>query len=173
MVTNCIHRINQFTIPSTPVNPTMDKHEKMLQGWDWPHQDTDGKDDRAGAWCLSSCLNQKLLWERAPFMTQLLAAGGALGTNAAPSQGPIRAPQGLWHGHIKAMPTVLWRKIVAKFCLLCLLTPTETLWLNPWLDFLTGFKKTYFFYPLPPQMLLSCVTYHWSANALGGILTSK
>lgn len=34
-------------------------------------------------------------------------------------------------------------------------------------------QKNYLFYPLPPQMLLSCVTYHWSAGALGGILTSN
>lgn len=44
---------------------------------------------------------------RVPSMTQDLSAGEALGTNAAPSMSPTTAPQGLWHGHIKAMPTVL------------------------------------------------------------------
>lgn len=34
VVTNGTHRMNQFTVPTMPVNPTMDKYEKMLQGWD-------------------------------------------------------------------------------------------------------------------------------------------
>lgn len=36
-----------------------------------------------------------------------------------------------------------------------------------------GIQKNYFFYPLPPQMLLCCVMDHGTAGALGGILASN
>lgn len=82
---------------------------------------------------------------------QHLPAVGALGTNAAPFQGPIVVPQGLWHGHVKAMPTVLRRRAVANSCLLCLLTPTKTPRPSPWLGFLPGSDKPISLIPSLPR----------------------
>lgn len=56
--------------------------------------------------------------------------------------------QGLWDGHYRGNA---WRRDVANFCLLCLLTPTGTLWQSPRPDFLPGSDKPISLTPSLPR----------------------
>lgn len=65
--------------------------------------------------------------------------------------GPSVVPRGLWHRHVKAMPTVLWRRAVVKFCLLGLFTCTESPRQSPWMDSLPGCDKPISLIPSFPR----------------------
>lgn len=91
-------------------------------------------------------LKKKMHGESAPSTMQRLTADKTLRTNAAPFQGPIMV-----YGHVKAMPTVLQRRVVANFCVPCLLISTEDLQQSPQLDFLLGPEKSISLIPSVPR----------------------